>query len=506
MLTSTLLRYCVSVCPCATIPPLGFGGSAIVPMQPSDFGESSRATQEILRESEERFRLLVEGVKEYAIFMLDVEGRVTTWNPGARRIKGYEPEEIIGEHFSLFYTIEDVERGHPEEVLGLAAADGRYEEEGIRVRKDGSTFWADVVITALSDEAGELRGFAKVTRDITERKLAEERERLLVREQAARERPTDILESISDAFFAVDEEWHFTYVNGKAEQFWGRSRNELLGKSIWEEFPQAVGSEYYRQIQRAMKEGVTTEFEATFPVLGTWVAGRAYPSREGLSVYFQDVTERKRAEESLRRVTEAERKRIARDLHDGVLQDFSYTTAALGMMVLQAKDATSREQLQAAVDAVRRGAQGLREVVNNLRLENEEDRPFAEIVGALVRRSRTMARRVEISLELGEQVPSAPLGETGTQVSRIIQEALTNARRHSEAMRVSVSVKMDRGYLLVEVSDDGRGFGSESSPGVGLSSMRERAALIGGELEIESEVEQGTRVRLRVPLPRGVLE
>jgi signal transduction histidine kinase len=205
-------------------------------------------------------------------------------------------------------------------------------------------------------------------------------------------------------------------------------------------------------------------------------------------------------------VTEAERKRIARDLHDGVLQDFSYTTAAIGMMVLQAKDAKLREQLQAAVDAVRRGTQSLREVVNDLRLEDEEERPFPEIVGALVRRSRTMARRLQISLEVGEQVPSAPLGETGTQVSRIIQEALTNARRHSEARRVSVSVKMDRDELLVEVSDDGRGFGSGSSPGVGLSSMRERAALIGGELEIESEVEQGTRVRLRVPLSQGILE
>lgn len=123
-----------------------------------------------------------------------------------------------------------------------------------------------------------------------------------------------------------------------------------------------------------------------------------------------------------------------------------------------------------------------------------------------MRRSRTMAPALEISLEVGEQVPPAPLGETGTQVSRIIQEALTNARKHSEAMSVSASVKMDRGDLHVEVSDDGRGFGSESSPGVGLSSMRERAALIGGELEIESEAEQGTRVRLRAPLPRGVLE
>ena len=103
-------------------------------------------------------------------------------------------------------------------------------------------------------------------------------------------------------------------------------------------------------------------------------------------------------------------------------------------------------------------------MVNNLRLEDEEDRPFTEIVGALVRRSRTMAQRPEISLEVGEQVPSAPLGETGTQVSRIIQEALTNARRHSEAMRVSVSVKVDRGYLLVEVSDDGRGLGRRARP------------------------------------------
>ena len=273
-------------------------------MQPSDFGEAPKQTQEILRESEERFRLLVEGVKDYAIFMLDAEGRVTTWNSGAQRIKGYEAEEIIGEHFSIFHTYEDVERGHPDEALCLAAADGQYEEEGLRVRKDGSTFWANVVITALRDEEGDLRGFAKVTRDITARKEAEERERLLAREQAARERATDILESISDAFFAVDHEWCFTYVNSKGEELWGRSREELLGKNIWEEFPQAEGSESYRQIKRAMEEGITTEFETLSPILGIWVAGRAYPSQEGLSVYFQDVTERKLAEEKIRRSEE----------------------------------------------------------------------------------------------------------------------------------------------------------------------------------------------------------
>ena len=127
-------------------------------IQPSESGESSRRTRNALRESEERFRLMVEGVKDYAIFMLDAGGRISTWNSGARRIKGYEAGEIVGEHFSAFYTREDVKRGHPEQVLRLAAADGQYEEEGLRVRKDGSTFWANVVITALRNEAGDLRG------------------------------------------------------------------------------------------------------------------------------------------------------------------------------------------------------------------------------------------------------------------------------------------------------------------------------------------------------------
>jgi PAS domain S-box-containing protein len=472
-------------------------------MQPSDFGGASGRTREVLRKSEERFRLLVEGVKDYAIFMLDPYGHITTWNEGARRIKGYDAQEILGEHFSVFYTDEDKERAHPEEELRVAAAEGSYEEEGPRVRKDGSTFFASVLITALRDEEGELRGFAKVTRDITERKEAEERERLLAQERAARERTTDILESISDAFYAVDGEWCLTYVNGKAEQLWGRPREELLGKSVWEEFPEEEGSESYRQIRRAMEERVTTEFEAFSPGLDAWVMGRAYPSREGLSVYFRDVTERKRAEESLGRVKEAERKRIARDLHDGPLQDFSYTAAALGMIMLQAEDTALEERLQAAVDAVRHGAHGLREVVHDLRVEDGEDRPFAEVVESVVKRNRMLARDTQVTLEAGEGIPQEPLGETGTQVSHVIQEALTNARRHSGAKRIWVSVRMEGDGLLAEVSDDGVGMRPDASPGVGLASMRERAALVGGELKIESEEGRGTSVRLRVSLQKG---
>jgi PAS domain S-box-containing protein len=127
-----------------------------------------------LRAGEERFRLLVTGVKDYAILMLDPEGRVASWNAGAERIKGYHAEEILGKHFSVFYPAEEVERGKPHFELKVAAREGRIEDEGWRVRKDGSQFWANVVITALRDEKGRLRGFGKVTRDMTERRRAEE--------------------------------------------------------------------------------------------------------------------------------------------------------------------------------------------------------------------------------------------------------------------------------------------------------------------------------------------
>ena len=127
-----------------------------------------------LRRSEERFRLLVEGASDYAIFMLDPEGRVATWNSGAERIKGYRAEEIVGQHFSKFYPQESVERGKPQHELEVASAEGRYEDEGWRIRKDGSRFWANVIITALRGKDGQLKGFSKVTRDFTERKSAEE--------------------------------------------------------------------------------------------------------------------------------------------------------------------------------------------------------------------------------------------------------------------------------------------------------------------------------------------
>ena len=145
-----------------------------------------RNAEEHLRQNEEMFRLLVASVKDYAIFMLDPTGHIVSWSAGAERIKGYAPSEIIGKHFSIFYPEADKQAHKPERELEIASRTGVYEEEGWRLRKDGSRFWANVVITAVHDESGALRGFAKVTRDITERKQAEETQRALVEQQQAR--------------------------------------------------------------------------------------------------------------------------------------------------------------------------------------------------------------------------------------------------------------------------------------------------------------------------------
>lgn len=148
--------------------------------------KTSSISPEQARQGEDNFRLLVESVQDYAILLLDPKGIISTWNIGAERIKGYQANEIIGQHFSKFYTPEARESGWPDRELEMAAAQGRFTDEGWRVRKDGTSFWASVVITALRGPNGDLKGFAKVTRDLTERRALEERTQELNRELRAR--------------------------------------------------------------------------------------------------------------------------------------------------------------------------------------------------------------------------------------------------------------------------------------------------------------------------------
>ncbi len=170
---------------------------------------------------EDGFRLLVESVKDYAIFKLDTGGRIATWNVGAERIKGYNADEIIGKHFSIFYPPEDVAAGKTERELEIATREGRFEEEGWRIKKDGSRMWASVTITALRNAHGDLVGFAKVTRDLTDRRAADEetrRFRLLV-------------ESVKDyAIFMLDTGGHVATWNPGAERIKGYRPDEIIGK------------------------------------------------------------------------------------------------------------------------------------------------------------------------------------------------------------------------------------------------------------------------------------
>jgi PAS domain S-box-containing protein len=360
------------------------------------------------------------------------------------------------------------------------------------------------------------RLYEEAQKEIAERRRAQEELR------DSKDQLEAVLRGVADGITAQDPSGRIVYANETAARLVGvTSARDLVEASLAEvmagyELLDEGGLPFPADRlpgRRALMGEEGAEEVLRFRVLATgeerWARVKATPIfgergevRMAVNI-FRDVTERKRAEEALRQVREAERKRLARDLHDGVLQDLSYTAAAMGMVMLQVEDSELEEQLQAAVEAIRRGAQGLREVVNDLRAEDEACRPIAELVESLVRRNRTMARNVEISLHVGEGVPSAPLGETATQVSRVIQEALTNARRHAKAKKISVDLRMDGDDLVAEVSDDGGGVGPEATPGVGMGSMRERAALLGGEIEIESEAGRGTSVELRVPLPRG---
>ena len=186
-----------------------------------------RNNEERLRQSEERFRLLLEGVQEYAIFMLDTTGHVATWNAGAERLKGYTAAEIIGKHFSIFYPPEALERDWPAYEMEQAIKTGRFEDEGWRVKKDGSRFWANVVITTLRDREGVHVGFSKITRDLTERRNAEERLR------QSEERVRLLLEGVQDyAIMMLDPDGRISSWNSGAEAILGYPASEILGQSF----------------------------------------------------------------------------------------------------------------------------------------------------------------------------------------------------------------------------------------------------------------------------------
>ncbi len=283
-----------------------------------------------LRASEERFRLLIDGTKDHAIFMLDTTGHVVSWNPAAQRIKQFTASEIIGQHFSRFYSPEDIESGKPSRELIEAAREGRIEDEGWRLRKDGSRFWANVVVSALKDDEGNLIGFSKITRDMTERRQGEENARRLVVEEAARraaeelavqvreerERLRVTLHSIGDGVIATDTEGKVTYMNPVAEALTGWKEHDGASGQPLETVFQII-NENSRQtaenpVQAALRDGRVVGL-ANHTVLIARdgaerpIADSAAPIRDrngnmtGVVLVFRDVTDQRDAELAERR-------------------------------------------------------------------------------------------------------------------------------------------------------------------------------------------------------------
>lgn len=244
---------------------------------------SQTVSSKSVEATQEQFHSLMDAVEEYAIFRLDTAGQVISWNSGAEQIKGYDAGEILGEHFSTFYTESDRADGVPAQNLEHARKRGSTRDEGWRVRKDGSRFWATVTITTLYDSAGTLEGYLKVTRDMTDRHE---------REQELESELHRILSRISDAFYALDDEWRFTHVNERAAELLQHPRESLLGKRLWEIFPEAEDTVVWDHFQTAMETQEPVNFELEYEALDIWVEATAYPSESGLSVYFRDITER----------------------------------------------------------------------------------------------------------------------------------------------------------------------------------------------------------------------
>jgi PAS domain S-box-containing protein len=308
-------------------------GRAVATLELNTDLSQHKGLESDLRDSDERFRLLVGAVQDYAIFLLSPEGLVLTWNEGAQRLKGFRPDDIIGQSITRFYTPQDLNDGLPQKLLARAAAQGRAEHEGWRVRKDGSRFWANVVVTALRDEAGDLRGFAKITRDLTQRKEAEEARAWASREEgaraaaeaaqdeirASRDQLAAILASVADGITVLDKSGSFLFANDAAAELCGfssesallaASRQEILSRfELFDETGALLPLDHLPSRLALMGEKPQAMM-VRFRILATgeerWSVVSATPIRdvEGrveMAVnIFRDVTERKRAEDTAR--------------------------------------------------------------------------------------------------------------------------------------------------------------------------------------------------------------
>jgi PAS domain S-box-containing protein len=488
--------------------------------------------------------LLVESVTDYAIFLLSPDGHVLSWNKGAERIKGYSATEIIGQHFRRFYPAEDRAR-RPDEELVVAARDGRYEEEGWRIRKDGSRFWANVVLTAIRQDDGELLGFGKVTRDLTSHRLGEAQLRLTVAElRTANEELVQfrrMVASVRDyAVFMVDPGGYITTWNAGAEHIKGYRADEIIGRhfSNFYTAEDRLRAHPAEELEIASREGRFEEEGWRIRKDGSrfWasVTITAVRNEQGVLVGFakvtRDLTSRREVDEELRRTQERlqrsnlELERFAAvSAHD--LREPLGTVAAFARLLAEREAAGlsegGREMLAHINSSVER-MQGLVEDLLSYAVLEEQPRPVRVGLSKSAERvvaglHATIAERdavVEAELPPGAEVLADPSG-----VDVLLQNLISNALKFGDADRPRVTVAAARtpGGWRVSVTDNGAGIapedqdliftaferlpGADGAPGTGLglaicSRVVERS---GGELGVESAPGRGSTFWFELP-------
>jgi PAS domain S-box-containing protein len=495
-------------------------------------------------DDERRFQLLVDAVTDYAIYMLDPKGFVSSWNSGAQRFKGYQAFEIIGEHFSRFYTEEDRAAGVPARALETATREGQFEQEGWRVRKDGTRFWAHVVIDPIRSPSGKLVGFAKVTRDITERMRAQETLR------RSEERFRLLVQGVTDyAIYMLDPEGHVTNWNTGAQRIKGYLEDEIVGEHFsrfYTEEDREAGlpaaaletarreGRYEKEAWRVRKDGVRFWAGVVIDPIhgfdGTLI---------GYAKITRDLTERKRAQEALDQARAAlfqsQKMDAIGQLTGGIAHDFNnlLTVIVNGLDLLSrtAHDAKQVKVIEGMHRAAERGKSLNHQLLAFARrqpLRPEVINPSAIISGfeAVLRRAcgETITLDVSLASRVRDVEVDIPQFEAG------LLNLVVNARdAMPDGGRIAIStqnIRLDESraarlgikpgvYVSILVADTGPGMPEEVSArafepffttkevgkgtGLGLSQVYGFVTQSGGQVELETEVGKGTRVHLLLP-------
>ena len=498
----------------------------------------------IARPDDGRYRLLVEAVTDYAIFMLDPTGIVTSWNPGAQRIKGYSPDEIVGQHFSRFYTDEDRATALPRRALETAARDGKFEHEGWRVRKDGTRFWAYVVIDPIRSPSGDIIGFAKVTRDLSERKAAEEALR------HSQEQFRLLVQGVTDyAIYFLDPSGHVSNWNLGAQRIKGYRPEEIIGRHFStfyteEEREQGVpqlalatalkDGRYEREGWRVRKDG--TRFFAHVII---------DPIRDddgepiGFAKITRDITERREAQQKLEETREAllqsQKMEAIGQLTGGIAHDFNnLLMAVLGSLELVRKRLPADPKILSLIDnAVQGAARGVALTRRMLAFARRQELKRERVhIPELMRGMTELLQRSlgpTVSIETRFPLGLRPVWADANQLEMAILNLTVNARdampdggqiiisaHEEEAGPGDVGGLRAGAYVRVSFADNGSGMDEETlrramepffttkepgkGTGLGLSMVHGLAQQSGGRFHISSRKGQGTTATLWLPL------